>query len=57
MPGIHTCLIKRHPTMEPKPPIPNNSIGPQPGTSGELSNRPAKYLNMEYITLSQEHRI
>ena len=37
--------------MDPKPPIPNNLIGPQPGTSGQLSNRPAKYLSMEYITL------
>ena len=51
MPGIHTCLIKRHPTMDPKSPIPNNPIGPQPSTSGQLSNRPAKYLGMEYITL------
>ena len=51
MPGIHTCLIKRHPTMDPKPPIPYNPIGPQPGTSGQLSNRPAKYLSMEYMTL------
>ena len=37
--------------MDPKPPIPNNPIGPQPGTSGPLSNRQAKYLSMEYITL------
>ena len=37
--------------MDPKPPIPNNPIGPQPGTSGQLSNRPAKYLSMEYLTL------
>ena len=51
MPGIHTCLIKRHPTIDPKPPIPNNLISPQPGTSEQLSNRPAKYLSMEYITL------
>ena len=51
MPGIHTCLIKRHPTMDPIPLIPNNPIGPQPGTSGQLSNRPAKYLSMEYITV------
>ena len=51
MPGIHICLIKRHPRMDPKPPISNNPIGPQPGTSGQLSNRPAKYLSMEYITL------
>ena len=51
MPGIHKCLIKRHPTMNPKPPIPNNPIDPQPGNNGQLSNRPAKYLSMEYITL------
>ena len=51
MPGIYTCLIKRHPAMDPKPPIPNNPIGPQPGISGQLSDRPAKYLSMEYITL------
>ena len=50
MPGIHTCLIKRHPTMDPKPPIPDNPIGPQPSISAQLSNRPAKYLSMEYIT-------
>ena len=31
MPGIHTCLIKRHLTMDPKPPISNNLIDPQPG--------------------------
>ena len=37
--------------MDPKPSIPNNPIDPQPGTSGQLSNRPAKYLSMEYITL------
>ena len=37
--------------MDPKPPIPNSPIGPQPGTSGQLLNRPAKYLSMEYITL------
>ena len=51
MPGIHTCLIKRHPTMDSKPPIPNDPIDPQPGTSGQLSNRPGKYLSMVYITL------
>ena len=51
MPGIHSCLIKRHPTLGPKPPVPNNQIGPQPDTSGQLSKRPAKYLSMEYITL------
>ena len=51
MPGIHTCLIKRHPTLDPKPPVPTNQNGPQPGTSGQMSTRPVKYLSMEYITL------
>ena len=37
--------------MDRKPPIPSNPIGSQPGTIGQLSNRPAKYLSMEYITL------
>ena len=51
MPGIHSCLIKRHPTMDPKPPVPTNQYSPQPGTSGQMSTRSAKYLSMEYITL------
>ena len=34
MPGIHSCLIKRHPTMDPNPPKLNNQTGPQPGTRG-----------------------
>ena len=50
MPGIHSCLIKRHPTMDPNPPRLNNQTGLQPGTSGQMSKRPAKYLGMEYIT-------
>ena len=54
MPGIHSCLIKRHPNMDPKPPVPTNQNGPQPSTSGQMSTRPAKYLNMEYITLYLE---
>ena len=37
--------------MDPNPSIPNNQTGPQPGTSGQLSKRPAKYLSMEYIIL------
>ena len=28
MPGIHSCPIKRHPTMDPNPPRLNNQIGP-----------------------------
>ena len=51
MPGIHSCLIKRHTTLDPKPPVCNNQISPQLGTSGQMSKRPAKYLSMEYITL------
>ena len=51
MPGIHSCLIKRHPTMDPNPPRLNNQTSPQPGTSGQMSKRPAKYLSMEYISL------
>ena len=38
--------------MDPNPPRLNNQTGPQPGTSGQMSKRPAKYLSMEYITLS-----
>ena len=37
--------------MDPKPPVPTNQNGPQPGKSGQMSTRPAKYLSMEYITL------
>ena len=44
-------VIKRHPTTDPKPPEPTIQNGPQPGTSGQMSTRPAKYLSMEYITL------
>ena len=51
MPGIHSCLIKRHPIMDPNPPRLNNQTGLQPGASGQMSKRPVKYLSMEYITL------
>ena len=37
--------------MDPNPPRLNNQTDPQPGTSGQMSKRPAKYLSMEYITL------
>ena len=37
--------------MDPKPPVPTNQNSPQPGTSGQMSTRPVKYLSMEYITL------
>ena len=50
VPGIHSCLIKRHPTMDPKPPVPTIQNDLQPDTSGQMSTRPAKYLSMEYIT-------
>ena len=36
--------------MDPNPPRLNNQTGPQPGTSGQMSKRPAKYLSMEYVT-------
>ena len=38
--------------MDPNPPRLNNQTGSQPGTSGHMSKRQAKYLSMEYITLS-----
>ena len=34
MPGIYACLMKGHPTLDPKPPVPTPMNGPQPGTSG-----------------------
>ena len=37
--------------MDPKPQVPKNQIRPQPDTNRQLSNRPAKYLSIEYITL------
>ena len=37
--------------MDSNPPRLNNQTGPQPGTSGQMYKRPAKYLSMEYITL------
>ena len=51
MPGIYACLIKRHPTLDPKPPEPTPQNGPQPGTSGQMSTRPEKYLSLESIAL------
>ena len=51
MHGLHLCLIKKHPTIDPNPSRSNNQTGPQPGTSGQMSTRPAKYLSMEYVTL------
>ena len=37
--------------MDPKPPVPTIQNILQPGISGQMSTRPAKYLSMEYITL------
>ena len=37
--------------MDPKPPVFTIQNDPQPGTSGQMSTRPSKYLSMEYITL------
>ena len=37
--------------MDPNPPRLNNQTGLKPGTTGQMSKRPAKYLSMEYITL------
>ena len=58
MPRIYACLMKRHPTLDPKPPGPALAESPQPGTSGQMSKRPDKYFSMEYIALwLKEYRI
>ena len=49
MPGIYACLIKRHPTLDPTPPEPTPQNGPQPGTSGQMSPRPKRYLSLESL--------
>ena len=50
MPGIHSCLLKRHPTLDPDTHTNNNNQSePQPGPSGQMSKRPDKYQTMEYI--------
>ena len=51
MPGIHTCVMKRHPTLDPKPPVPTPQNGPLPGTSGQMSTGPEKYLSLENFAL------
>ena len=51
MPGIYACLIKRHPTLDPTPPEPTPQNDPQPGTSGQMSPRPNKYLSLNCIAL------
>ena len=52
MPGIYACLIKRHPTLDPTPPGPTPQNDPQPGTSGQMSPRPKKYLSLESLALN-----
>ena len=50
MPGIHSCLMKRHPTLDPNTQTNNNNQSePQPGPSGQMSNQPDKYHTMKYI--------
>ena len=51
MPGIHSCLVKRHPTLDPDTQNNNSQKEPQPGASGQMSKRPDKYQTMEYIVL------
>ena len=51
MPGIYACLIKRHPILDPTPPEPTPQNGPQPGTSGQMSPRPKRYLSLESLAL------
>ena len=51
MPGIHSCLVKRHPTLDPNTKNKNSKKEPRPGPSGQTSKRPDKYQTMEYIVL------
>ena len=48
MPGVYDCIIKRHPTLDPSIIEPNDQ---QPGTSGQMSPRPKKYVSLESIAL------
>ena len=50
MSGIHSCLMKRHPTLDPDINTNNNNQSElQPGPSGHMSKNPDKYQTMEYI--------
>ena len=49
MPGIHSCLVKRHPTLDPDTQNNNNQSESQPGPSGQMSKKPDKYQTMEYL--------
>ena len=44
MPGIYTSIIRRHPTLDPTPSEPVEHTDPQPGTSGQMSPRPRRYM-------------
>ena len=48
MPGVYDCIIKRHPTLDPSI---VKSTEQQPGTSGQMSPRPKKYVSLESIAL------
>ena len=48
MPGVYDCIIKRHPTLDPSI---VKSTEQQPGTSGQMSPRPRKYVSLESIAL------
>ena len=48
MPGIHSCLVKRYPTLDPNTQNKNSQNEPRPGSSGQMSD---KYQTMEYIVL------
>ena len=51
MPGIHSCLVKRHPTLDTNTQNNDNQNEPQPDPSGQMSKKPDKYQTMEYIVL------
>ena len=56
MPGLYACITRRHPALDPFRAL-SNQDGSVPGSSGQnstglndiWSNRPAKYMTMEYI--------
>ena len=48
MPGVYNCIIKRHPTLDLSK---VESTDQQPGTSGQMSPRPRKYVSLESIAL------
>ena len=48
MPGVYDCIVKRHPTLDPSL---VKSTEQQPGTSGQMSPRPKKYVSLESIAL------